>query len=1273
MKEIRSLKIRLATSKEILSWSFGEVKNSETVNYRTLKPELKGLFCPRIFGNLIDYECYCGKYKSSIFLNKVCEVCKVKVMDFFEKKNRMGHIKLCYPVVNPIYFKVLPSKLSLILGFSTKEIENLIYCKYYILTNRFLEFKKNSIIKYEIYKKYYSHKGFNVLTGGDAVYKLLKSINLKKELKKTIRDIKLKDNIYRYRLLESMIKNKLDPKSIVIKNLPVISTNLRPIVELKDNNFASADINELYRRIINRNNRIKNLLKIFYPKSLLLKEKILLQQSVEALLYTGSNINKGFKKISKNLKSILDNLKGKYGRFRQNLLGKRVDYSGRTVIVVDPTIKLSYCCVPRILLLELMKPFILRKLIKKKYSLTLLSAVEEFDNKTNLVFKILKDELANFTVILNRAPTLHRLSIQSFKIKLTNDNALKINPYVCFAYNADFDGDQMAVHLPISKEANIESEKLLLSTRNIFLPSNGKPSIFPNQDIILGLYLLTKKNSILPNRIFDNLDIVCCILKNNYILTNNRIFFLIKKKTFITTFGRVYLFKKFKLDLCYFKYFNFSLKKKNILNLIIKIYSLFGKKKTLFILNTMLKVGLDYLTNYGFSISITNFSLVKKKKILEKVLSKFDFRDKTLNLSLINLCNLLNDFCYKECKKRSNSVSYLFISGAKGKISQLNQISSIKGFVYNPDGKIFYLPMFSNFSEGLDSDQYFISTHGSRKGLADTSLKTADSGYLTRRLVDVAHEIIISRNDCKCVRGLVLFRNKFLLKNIYGRFLIRDLYINGKLILKSSKFLKEKDLSLIKKSKISSIEIRSPIFCCLERGVCVKCYGIDLSSRKLVSVGESVGIISAQSIGEPGTQLTMRTFHEGGIINEKFSNLEFFSKNSGLLRYSSNLKFVKTLDKFIVLSKKSNIFILNSLSEIIEKFDLEYGYLIYIHDGFFVKKNQLIFKKDFLNTKYITTNVFKLKYKNLRKNFKFTKFKFNKLKLLKINKVLNIYSINGEFLNKDDILLFKKKYSIGDRVIFNKRSKVFNKDITESLTKIENILESRGKKVDLSSITGVIKSIKTYNNKNYIKIVNTFSKKCLLIKSKKNCFLKLNSVILKGDEIFEKGTNLSDIVNVKGKNFVSNFILSKIQKIFSNQSIEINNKHIEIIIKKMLSFVKIKSKFNKIFFNKEIVERIKVIKKNEFCIINNKIPYKFENIILGISKVSLRSESFISAASFQETTKVLSEASIFSRIDYLNGIKENVITGNIIPSGTGFFSKCRQLIKFQNLIEKKKR
>ncbi|WP_458659115.1 DNA-directed RNA polymerase subunit beta' [Candidatus Vidania fulgoroideorum] len=1263
IKNLKYLKISLASAVEILSWSSGEIKNSETINYRTLKPEVAGLFCQRIFGPIKDFYCNCNNYKNSNVKNGVCKICNVIINKKELRRKNMGHITLEAPVFHIWFLKVMPSRLSLILNFKLSELEKIIYYeKYIIISSKIKNIPEGKLITEKEYYNYIVEYGNSLVmkTGAEAIELIIEKIDLiieRSKAKSILKKNKFKKiyqkNLERYNFINDLIKNNFNIKSFIIKILPVLPPDLRPIVKIKNDKFASSDLNELYRRVINRNNRLKKLNNIGAPEFVVKNEKKMLQESVDCLFDNGRK-GKFFKNNTKKLfKSLSENIRGKKGRFRQNLLGKRVDYSGRSVIVVEPNINIDQCGLPLNIALELFRPFIYNYLVKNGFSLSINLAKEEVDNKTKIATYAVKKIIKKRPIILNRAPTLHRLGIQSFNAYIVKDFAIHIHPLVCVPFNADFDGDQMAVHIPLSKESVLESKKILLSSLNVFYPSNGNVSINPTQDIILGLYFLSN-NCPSGNRplLFSNESE---ILKYYFISNekNREIIFKISQGKFIkTTIRRMFLYIIMPIKRIFIK-FNKVLNKKDIYDMVDDVYNLTNKKILIKFITDLTKLGFDFATKSGISLSLSDFNInINKKKKTNKIFKIFNYYNSKKNvisdlkiykkkLALWNYFIYITNFKSMDKLKNlsKNTLNFIFSSGSKCSEQQINQLIGTKGLTLKHDGKIINMPIISNYYAGLNFMQYFVSTYGARKGLVDTSLKTANSGYLTRRLVDVTQDLVINLKDCYTKKYYRLILDRENINDYYGYCIFDNIYYKKNIILKKNSVLNKSNLNIILNYNINYINIRSPIFCSLNRGICSYCYGYDFSKKRIVDIGEAIGIIAAQSIGEPGTQLTMRTFHTGGVLYNTKKIFSSFVNCFGFVLFSHNslINYVKNIIYFL---NNSDIIILNLNGEIVLKNNFEAGIFFRIKKKFFPfyinKKIEVNLKRRVF---YCESKNFDFKNIIFKNNFIYIKKKkmlssivfYKKLSVpfIKINIKKIIYFICIRNLSLINIKKKNNKKTISFFITDNKKN---SSDITDSLKKISNLFENRHKSYGKTCcITGIKKIYKKrimiYNChnyiKNYIKVTNNF---------KSNCYL--DNVILKGSKLNLKSCNFNEIINVVGLERFCFYFKKKIYSIYRQYGIEINKKHIEIILLKM-----IKNKIIKSFSNK-----------------NFKKKYYYKKFLMGITKSSLLSDSFISSASFQETIKILVQSSIVLKKDYLLGIKENVIIGRLIPAGTGFFS-----------------
>ncbi|UOQ27820.1 DNA-directed RNA polymerase beta' subunit [Candidatus Vidania fulgoroideae] len=1270
--------IRPLKNEEVLKNSFGEVKKPETMSYRSLTPEPDGLFCQKIFGPIKDYTCACKK-KIKEILYKKCINCGVSYIKSNSRRKRFGHISLNCPLVHIWFFKSLPSKIGLVLNFSSRKISDLVYYrKHLVISSKVKTIKVFQLVCESQYLRLsIKHIGkFKVLSGAEAIEYLLKRTSVEKEIK-TLKKKKKKNNIdiRRLKILKRIKKKKFNILDFIIKNIPVIPAGLRPLVNIKKNKFVSSDLNELYKRIIISNNRLKRLYSINAPNFVIINEKKILQESLDVLFDSSKSIKKVSRYDNLVLKSLSENLKGKKGRFRFNLLGKRVDYSGRSVIVVDPNIKFGYCGIPYSIAAELFKPFILKELKKKRISFGINFSLNIFLFKKKKIIKILNKIIRKYPIILNRAPTLHRLNIQSFYPKLVKEKAIKIHPLICSAFNADFDGDQMAVHIPLTPESIIETKKILFVRRNFISPSGESISIPLTQEISLGIYLLTKIKKKLSGKIkhFCSFSNVVCYsyLKSKF---TEEIYVFFKNVYVNTTVGRVLVFNLVPEKNLFLKY-NKAIKKSDINSIIFKTYKKFGIKAAQKLTLELMELGFFYSTKSGISISNSDIRISKNKKkivsfykngwiknvVKNDKITGIEKKEKSINI-WGKMCSNINSFSEKENKFkikiisgkkyfiRSNSSLYDMInSGSKGTKVQMYQMNGMRGLVSKNGLKIINFPIISNLKEGMNSYEYFISTYGARKGLMDTSLKTADSGYLTRRLVDVSQNIIINSIDCFTKKGLMISSNGKLYKNFLGRFLLNSFYSrSGKLILRKNSVINEKFLKTF--SKVGGyIFVRSPVFCNLKNGICSYCYGNSTSGNNLVSLGESVGVISAQSIGEPGTQLTMRTFHTGGILTSFYKKKKKEVESGGFVKFSSNLRFIKVDGKMFPINNGLLLLLSYEGKMLSKKRIFPFDDIKGLRNNMFCSKKKIssFEKKDFDTIK-----------SNINGHCRFIGLQDCLYKVYKYDKY-DIFHIN--FVNKNSRPLFvveneKEKYFLpvkktnifffykikvrtGFLLKVEQKEKRYMYDITNSLIKVSSLFENRKKK---------------------------FSKNFFYREQKESLYNR-NCSVFKNVNFFKKNTKKyitsQEFVRIYGiPNFVKYFVY-KIHLIYKNYGINIDFRHIEVILSRMInSVVCLRS-------NDQRLIGKKIKRKNMFM-------YKkslFANLIEGITKVSSENKSFISSASFQNTIKVLMNSALDFKKDSLKGMKENVIIGKRIPSGTNFFKKEYVYNKPDNKKKKKKK
>jgi DNA-directed RNA polymerase subunit beta' len=1317
-----TIKISLSSAEQVLSRSYGEIKKAETINYRTFKPERNGLFCAKIFGPTSDYRCLCGKYKKLKHRGVICEKCGVEVTLSNVRRSRMAHISLASPVAHIWFLKSSPSKIGLLLDLSIKDLEKILYFEQYIVIDPGSSLlKKGQFLTEEEFlnlEKQYGNE-FIAKIGGEAIKDMLRDIDLnfesekiKKEVKISTSDFRRKKLVKRLKLIDEFKNSDNNPEWMMMEVLPVLPPDLRPLVPLDGGRFASSDLNDLYRRVINRNNRLKKLLLLFAPDIIVRNEKRMLQEAVDSLLDNGRRGRAITGSNKRPLKSLSDMIKGKHGRFRQNLLGKRVDYSGRSVIVVGPNLKLNQCGLPKKIALELFKPFIFGELKRRNLSTTIKQAKKLVDEEGSEIWKILSEIVYEHPILLNRAPTLHRLGIQAFDPILIDGKAIQLHPLVCAAFNADFDGDQMAVHIPLTLEAQLEARILIMSTSNVLSPANGEPIVVPSQDIILGLHYMTKEKSILSDKFFINEYFLEKAYENRIIDLHTKINFKINNNFILTTYGRLILSKILPKDLN-FSLINKEINKKDVSNIINFCYKTIGIKGVVSIVDQLMYMGFKYATKSGISIGIEDISIPKEKYAIirktqyriNKIEDEHSFglitKEERYN-KIIDLWSETNDFITDVMMKNLSAINYIqnnksnelfnpiymmAQSGARGSVTQIRQLAGMRGLMAKPDGSIIETPITANFREGLNVLQYFISTHGARKGLADTALKTANSGYLTRRLVDVAQDVVINIYDCNTSDYIIMTQIidsgniiETLNDKIYGRILQEDLYDDNNLVLKKGQILQDDEIKILENLSIESIKVRSVIKCEAQQGICAKCYGIDLSSGNLVTIGEAVGVIAAQSIGEPGTQLTMRTFHIGGAASRGTLNNNIQVKNSGKIEIK-NIKIIKDKksDNYISISKNSKIMVLDGKNKEKESYKLPYGCIIYVNNGSIVKIGDIIATWDPHNTLILSETDGYVKFIDLIDDITIKK---------DLDKITGLYNII--IIDPDDSTLRKTtrpsikiigsdqniSYSLSPGTIIHvKDNQCINvgdiiakiprgtskvKDITGGLPRVADIFEARKPKdpAILSPISGVVNFGRETKDKYRVLIKdknnNIFE---LMIPKWKNLNFFENEIVMKGDILSEGEYNLHDILKLLGIDFLINHIKKEVHNVYRLQGVRIDDKHIEIIIRQMLRKVIIKDAGDSELLkdNQENLINIKNININ--LIKDNKKTIKYESILLGITKASLSTDSFISAASFQETTRVLTDAAVSGKKDKLLGLKENVIVGKLIPAGTGFYKR----------------
>ena len=1316
IRSFEKIRIRLASPEKIEEWSHGEVTKPETINYRTLNPESDGLFCEKIFGPTKDWECACGKYKRMRYKGLVCEKCGVEVTRSKVRRERMGHISLAAPVSHIWYSKGTPNKMSLIIGLSPKELESVLYFARYVVTETGeSNLKEGKILtekEYKLYKQLYGNR-FEALMGAEAILKLLEKINLEElrvELEKELDDVsssqKRKKVVKRLKIVRDFIASNNKPEWMILKNVPVIPADLRPMVQLDGGRFATSDLNDLYRRVINRNNRLKKLLEIKAPEIVVKNEKRMLQEAVDALIDNGRRGKPVVAQNNRELKSLSDMLKGKQGRFRQNLLGKRVDYSARSVIVVGPSLKMNQCGIPKKMALELYKPFIMRELVKRELASNIKTAkklVEEADDK---VWDVIEDVIQDHPVLLNRAPTLHRLSIQAFEPVLIEGKAIRLHPLVCSAFNADFDGDQMAVHLMLSPEAIMEAKLLMLAPNNIISPSNGEPIAVPSQDMVMGCFYMTKERpgSKGEGKAFSNIAQALTAYHNGVLDTHAMIKVRINGEMIETTPGRL-MFNELLPEVD--KQYNQTFGKSQLKKLIAKLYDEHGFTETAELINKIKDFGYHYGAMAGVSVGIEDLEIpAAKKDILAKADEQVaqieaDYKaGKIINeeryRKTITVWSEATDAVTKAMMNgldQFNPVYMMANSGARGNISQMRQLAAMRGNMADTQGRIIEVPIKANFREGLTVLEFFMSSHGARKGLADTALRTADSGYLTRRLVDISHEVIVNAEDCGTHQGIevgeLISEGKVieeLKERINGRVLAEDLVYEGEVIAPRNTLIGKELIKKIDELGIRKVKIRSPLTCALEKGVCRKCYGMDLSNHKEILLGEAVGVIAAQSIGEPGTQLTMRTFHTGGVATAAAVVSGVRAENSGKVAYR---------DVKILVNEENGdeIVVSQSAKLIIGNYDYEIpsGSILKVKEGQQVEIGETLVTFDPFHIPIIADQDGRIEYRELyvKENYdeKYDVTEFMAIKPVEsgdINPRVVVFDAEGNTKGSYTIpfgayLMVREGEEIKKGQIIAKIIKegAGTKDITGGLPRVQELFEARNPKgkAMLTEIEGKVEVTGKKKKGMRVILVKSVSDssdyKEYLVPVGERLVVTDGMLVKAGDKITEGAISPFDVLNIKGLVAAEQFILESVQQVYRDQGVTVNDKHIEIIVKQMFKKVRIVDSGASLFLEDEVVEKRVVELENEKLQAEGKAIIKYEPSIQGITKAAVNTGSFISAASFQETTKVLSNAAIEGKVDFLEGLKENVIIGKKIPAGTGFsaYKKIKAKVIEEDLME----
>ncbi len=1348
-EEFDAIKIALASPEKVRSWSYGEVKKPETINYRTFKPERDGLFCSKIFGPVKDYECLCGKYKRLKHRGVICEKCGVEVTLSKVRRERMGHIELASPVAHIWFLKSLPSRLGMVLDIALRDIERVLYFEAYIVVEPGMTpLTRGQLLTEDDYLAKLEEHGdeFSASMGAEGVRELLRTMDIHGEVETLRRDLadtgseaKIKKIAKRLKVLEAFQKSGIKPEWMILEVLPVLPPELRPLVPLDGGRFATSDLNDLYRRVINRNNRLKRLLELKAPEIIVRNEKRMLQEAVDSLLDNGRRGKAMTGANKRPLKSLADMIKGKSGRFRQNLLGKRVDYSGRSVIVVGPTLKLHQCGLPKKMALELFKPFIYHKLEVLGLATTIKAAKKKVEEEGPEVWDILEDVIREHPVLLNRAPTLHRLGIQAFEPILIEGKAIQLHPLVCAAFNADFDGDQMAVHVPLSLEAQMEARTLMLASNNVLSPANGEPIIVPSQDIVLGLYYMTREKIAARGEGMLLADITEAqrAYDTGQIDLHAKVTVRLKDCEFPngkarqTTVGRALLSEILPAGLP-FSVLDKALKKKEISRLINTSFRRVGIRETVIFADKLMQMGYRYATRAGISIAVNDMlvppekgSLIgaaerEVKEIEDQYTSGLVTQGERYN-KVVDIWgragDKVADAMMKQLREEDvldadgnqmmkdgkvmrqesfNAIYMMADSGARGSAAQVRQLAGMRGLMAKPDGSIIETPITANFRDGLNVLQYFISTHGARKGLADTALKTANSGYLTRRLVDVTQDLVVTQHDCGTSNGLV---TKALVKGgevieplsdrILGRVAATDI-INPETqetVFEAGTLLTEDEVEKIESLGIDEVKVRTALTCETRYGLCSQCYGRDLGRGKLISIGEAVGVIAAQSIGEPGTQLTMRTFHIGGAVSRTASVSQVESKSNGIVRFTSTMRYVTSVrGEQIVISRNGEAIITDENGRERERHKVPYGATLNAMDGNTVKAGQPLATWDPHTRPIITEYAGRVKFENveegvtvakqidevtglstlvvidpkqragqtkgLRPQVKLMDADGNEVKISGTDTPVNITFQIGCIITVKD----GQEVGVGEVLARIPQESSKTRDITGGLPRVAELFEARSPKDAgmLAETTGTVSFGKDTKGKQRLVITDLDGVQHeFLIPKDKHVTAHDGQVVTKGETIVDGPAEPQDILRLQGVEALARYVIDEVQDVYRLQGVKINDKHIEVIVRQMLRRVRVTAAGDTYFITGEQVERADLLDENDRVIAEGKQPAEFEHVLLGITKASLSTDSFISAASFQETTRVLTEAAILGKKDDLRGLKENVIVGRLIPAGTG--------------------
>jgi DNA-directed RNA polymerase subunit beta' len=1349
-EEFDAIKIGLASPEKIRSWSYGEVKKPETINYRTFKPERDGLFCAKIFGPIKDYECLCGKYKRLKHRGVICEKCGVEVTLAKVRRERMGHIELASPVAHIWFLKSLPSRLGLVLDMTLRDIERVLYFEAYVVTDPGLTpLKRTQLLTEDDYLAKVEEFGddFSAAMGAEGIRSLLRSLDLNKaidtlrtELEATSSDAKIKKYAKRLKVLEGFKNSNIKPDWMIMEVLPVLPPELRPLVPLDGGRFATSDLNDLYRRVINRNNRLKRLLELKAPEIIVRNEKRMLQEAVDSLLDNGRRGKAMTGANKRPLKSLADMIKGKGGRYRHNLLGKRVDYSGRSVIVVGPQLKLHQCGLPKKMALELFKPFIFNKLELLGLATTIKAAKRLVEQEVAEVWDILEEVIREHPVLLNRAPTLHRLGIQAFEPVLIEGKAIQLHPLVCAAFNADFDGDQMAVHVPLSLEAQMEARTLMLASNNVLSPANGEPIIVPSQDIVLGLYYATREriNAKGEGMSFADLAEVHRAYDSRQVEINARVWVRIKEKElgedgevkekitrYETTVGRALLSEILPMGLS-FELLNKALKKKEISKLINIGFRLCGLRETVIFADKLMQAGFTIATRAGISFGVHDMSIpTQKQELIKQAETEVKEIENQYTSGLVTAGERYNKVVdiWSRCgeqvgkvmmeqlgseevvnrhgktvkQEAFNSIYMMADSGARGSAAQIRQLAGMRGLMAKPDGSIIETPITANFREGLNVLQYFISTHGARKGLADTALKTANSGYLTRRLVDVTQDLVVTEDDCQTQNGVsmkALVEGGEVVEALKERILGRTLAIDlvhpetQDVLFPAGTLIDEEGVDTIDSLGIDEVKVRTALSCDTRWGVCSKCYGRDLGRGSPVNVGEAIGVIAAQSIGEPGTQLTMRTFHIGGAASRTAVQSNVEAKSAGTVRFTSTMRYVSNAkgDK-VAISRSGEVIITDDNGRERERHKVPYGALLLSSDGDTVRAGKQLATWDPHHRPIITEYAGTVKFEHVeegstvakqiddvtglstlvvidakrrttaakpgqRPSVKLINEAGDEVRIAGTDHAVNISFPVGAVIAVRD----GQQVQVGEVLARIPQEVSKTRDITGGLPRVAELFEARSPKDAgmLAEVTGTVSFGKDTKGKQRLVITDLDKQEHeYLIAKDKHLLVHDGQVVNKGEMIVDGPVDPHDLLRLLGIEELARYIIDEVQDVYRLQGVKINDKHIEVIVRQMLRRVEITDPGETTYITGEQSERAELAEENEKAVKEGKKPAQYANMLLGITKASLSTDSFISAASFQETTRVLTEAAIMGKRDGLRGLKENVIVGRLIPAGTG--------------------